>query len=150
MKTVKGVDPKVIARLKLDNHKIEHVHGCMSCPGVYLASLKKKYNARTKHWESAGYQVIYDDQFFRRQEQIAELKSAAMAELTEASHDPQKYLAIATRLVKDDGGVHRPSVPDPAHTRANGSEFMLDLVESTRWTVARVARFRIFPAPAGM
>jgi len=32
------------------------------------------------------------------------------------------------------------------------SEFLLlvDLVESTRWTVARVACFRIFPAPAGI
>eukprot|EP01048_Picozoa_sp_COSAG05_P013109 COSAG05_NODE_1365_length_5065_cov_3.435360_1_plen_76_part_00 len=59
---------------------------------------------RHESWESAGYQVIYDDQFFRRQEQIAELKSAAMAELTEASHDPQKYLAIATRLVKEEYG----------------------------------------------
>ena len=101
---IQGVDPKVIARLKLDNHKIENVHGCMSSPGVYLASLKKRYNARTKHWESAGYQVVYDDQFFRHQEQIAELKSASIAELTAASHDPQKYLAVAARLVKEEYG----------------------------------------------
>ena len=97
-------------------------------------------------------QLPRDHVFYEDRETLSTLKQTHIRKLlTGPALMPPKAVQLLT-LLKATGTVSLPTVfttingaPWPAHAK----KFAYDLAANA-WTVARVACFRIFPAPAGM